>query len=881
MLLISLFLLGGLLTQTTAVDQTKFKKCNQAAFCKRHRDDKTRNGYSLDPNSIQVNETTIEAHLTSVENKLQLNVVGLKDSSFRIIVNEFDGFRLRFQPVVALDGKPIQEKLSNIKTKDEKTLIAVNGDVTISIFHSPFKLDILKKNELAISVNSDNLLKYESFRSKVEGKDDGEGFWEEEFGGHKDSKPYGSSSIGIDINFHGFDHLYGLPEHADGLVLKDTKNTDPYRLYNLDVFEYELASKMALYGSVPYVVAHSKSNSMSILWLNAAETWIDIDNDHKNTIKTHFISESGLIDIFVFLGPTPNDLHRQYSSVTGKYPLPPQFAIAYHQCRWNYKDESDVAKVSAGFDEHDIPMDVMWLDIEHTDNKKYFTWDKYNFAKPLQMIADLAVKGRKLVNIVDPHIKKDTGYYVFNEAEANGYFVKNVNGEGSYQGYCWPGDSMYPDFVNPEVRKWWKALFGFDKYLLSNNDTMIWNDMNEPSVFNGPEITMPKDIKHHGGFEHRDIHNVYGLLHHSSSYQGIIDRSGGKYRPFVLTRSFFAGSQRSAAVWTGDNTAEWGHLKESIPMLLSLSISGIPHVGADVGGFFKDVEDQLFIRWYQMGAFSPFFRAHAHIDCQRREPWLFKSATKLAIRKAIRQRYFFLSYWYTLFYEHTISGKPVMRPVWSEFPNDTDTFDDESQFMLGNALLVHPVVDAGHFDVNAYLPGDNEIWYEFDGDMSQESGSIIYLDAPIDHIPILQKGGTIIPVRARIRRSSKLMQKDPITLYIASNLDGTHANGTIYLDDGETYDYKDGKFFYGAFEYKRVNSKLYTIASKSLDQKGIYQGEVTVENIMIRGVQYTPSSIMLDESISLVYEYNPSKQTLTIKKPDCDITHSFTISIIV
>uniref|UniRef100_A0AC35TZI0 Cadherin domain-containing protein n=1 Tax=Rhabditophanes sp. KR3021 TaxID=114890 RepID=A0AC35TZI0_9BILA len=877
-----LLLLLGLAT-TSAVDKSKFKTCDQAAFCKRHRSVLTRNGYTVEASSIKVNDTAIEATIVSAENKLKLIVAGLKDSTLRIVVDELESIRHRFQPLVALDGEPVQSKLGNVKTEKGTTQITINKDVTIKIVHTPFKLDILNKNEVAVSFNSDNLLKFEHFRQKVDGKDDGEGFWEEEFSGHKDSKPYGSSSVGLDINFYGFKYIYGLPEHADGLALANTKNTEPYRLYNLDVFEYELDSKMALYGAIPYVVVHSKTSSMSLLWLNAAETWFDVNNDHSGQIKTHFISESGLIDIFVFLGPKPDDLYRQYSSLTGKYPLPPHYSIAYHQCRWNYNDEEDVKQVNAGFDEHDIPMDVLWLDIEHTDDKKYFTWDKSKFSKPLEMVEELTKKGRKLVNIVDPHIKRDDGYFVYNEGESNGYFVKNVNGEGSYQGHCWPGASMYPDFVNPEVRKWWKALYGFDKYILSNNDVMIWNDMNEPSVFNGPEVTMPKDIKHHGDFEHRDIHNVYGLLHHSSSYQGLIDRSQGKYRPFVLTRSFFAGSQRSAAVWTGDNTAEWGHLKTSIPMILSLSVSGIPHIGADVGGFFKNVEDELLIRWYQMGAFSPFFRAHAHIDCKRREPWLFEDNTKLAIRKAIRQRYFFLPFWYTLFHEHTLTGKPVVRPLWSEFPEDESAFDEEKEFLLGNALLVRPVTEPGVSAVSLYLPGKKEIWYEWDSHSMRPSPGAIYMDTPITKIPLLQRGGTIIPTRSRIRRSSKLMKDDPITLYIAADYAGNHANGSVYLDDGETYEYKTGEYLYWGFEYKKVSSHLYAISSKNLDKKGVYESEVYVEKIVIRGVRYFPTAvhIYLDDlnPEDLEFHHNRDQSLLVIKKPGCFVSSEFRIDI--
>uniref|UniRef100_A0A0N4ZV17 Gal_mutarotas_2 domain-containing protein n=1 Tax=Parastrongyloides trichosuri TaxID=131310 RepID=A0A0N4ZV17_PARTI len=880
----SLFLILLALIGIFGVDKNNFKTCEQSGFCKRHRNFKSSPDYSVDSSSIKLSDTTFETLLISKRNKLVLKVTGLKDSTLRVVIDESNGIRKRFSPTIALDGEPVEETLKEIKTEGSITRFNVNNDITVELHHNPFKLEFLKNNIPFLDINSKNLLKYEHFREKInDGSRDGEGFWEEEFKGHKDSKPYGSSSVGVDINFHGFRYLYGLPEHTDNLVLQNTKGGEPYRLYNLDVFEYELDSRMALYGAVPYVIAHSKAHSISLLWFNAAETWVDIENDNRGEINTHFMSESGLIDIFVFLGPKPDDLYRQYSLLTGVYPLPPLFSIAYHQCRWNYNDEDDVKQVNAGFDKYDIPMDVLWLDIEHTDGKKYFTWDSSKFPKPLEMVKDLTSKGRKLVNIVDPHIKKDDGYYVYNEAETNGYFVKNVNGEGSYQGHCWPGASMYPDFLNPDVRKWWSNLYSFDKYKDSNNDIMIWNDMNEPSVFNGPEVTMPKDIKHFGDFEHRDIHNIYGLLHHSSSYQGITDRSGGKYRPFLLTRSFFAGSQRTAAVWTGDNTAEWGHLKATIPMLLSLSIAGIPHVGADVGGFFKNVDDELLIRFYQMGAFSPFFRAHAHIDCKRREPWLYQDSTRNAIRSAIIQRYFFLPYWYTLFYEHGLTGKPIIRPLFSEFPEDEQSYDEERSFMVGSALLVRPVTEPGVQQVSLYLPGRRQVWYEWDNHKTRPSPGAVYTETPIDRIPIFQKGGTIIPTRSRLRRSSKLMRDDPITLYIANDFQNTFANGTIYLDDGETYDYKSGNYLYWGFTYKKKSDHLFTITSKSLDPKGTYDPDVYIEKIIVRGVRYYPSSvhIYLDDfnPEDLEFEHVREEGILIIKKPGCFISREFKIDI--
>jgi len=254
-----------------------------------------------------------------------------------------------------------------------------------------------------------------------------------------------------------------------------------------------------------------------------------------------------------------------------------------------------------------IKPDLAFLFAEHTDGKKYFTWDARKFPSSLDMIQNLTAVGRKLVTIVDPHIKKDQGYWVHTELKSLGLYVKNKEGN-DYEGWCWPGASYYPDFLNPAARDYFSEQYKLDKYTGTTVDVYTWNDMNEPSVFNGPEVTMPKDMVHFGDVEHRDLHNMYGHLYLASTFGGHLLRSNGARRPFILTRSAFAGSQRYSAIWTGDNTAEWGHLEASVPMCLSLSIAGMSFCGSDVGGFFNNPDGELFVRWYQAAAFQPFFR---------------------------------------------------------------------------------------------------------------------------------------------------------------------------------------------------------------------------------------------------------------------------------
>lgn len=717
--------------------------------------------------------------------------------------------------------------------------------------------------------------------------------WEETFKSHPDKKPRGPESIGLDTSFINFSHVYGIPEHADSLSLKSTTGSEPYRLYNLDVFEYELDQRAALYGSIPLILAHNVKRTVGLFWLNSAETWVDIEKSedskgvlgtlfgyfataeqHVPEVDVHWMSEAGVIDVFVMVGPSPADVMRQYTTLTGTSYMPPQWAIAYHQSRWNYKDERDVQQVDAGFDQHDIPYDCLWLDIEHTDGKRYFTWDSKKFPDSIKMQESVAAKGRKMVTIIDPHIKVDSNYHIYSEAHKRGFFIKDKN-DNEFRGHCWPGDSAYLDFTEATVRDWWSSQFSLDAYKGSTPHLFTWNDMNEPSVFNGPEITMHKDAKHAHGWEHRHVHNMYGYLQQMSTFKGLLQRSDGQERPFVLSRAFFPGTQRYGAIWTGDNTAEWGHLAASNPMLLTIGLSGIAHCGADVGGFFKNPDGELLTRWYQAAVYQPFFRAHAHIDTTRREPWLYDAKYKLAMRDAVRQRYQLLPLWYTLFYKAHKTGEPPMRALWYEFPEDANLFASEDAFMVGGALLVKPVTSPGATSTSVYLPGTDG-WYDVFTSKYYPSPNTASLDTPLDKIVVMQKGGTVVPRKMRVRRSSSLMIHDPYTLFVALNPKGK-AEGELYMDDGHTYDYQAGQFNHLNYTYTSN-----TLTSNLLTPEGSWPTKSWLERIVVMGVS-KPTAVTLikqDGSESaLGFEYEPSRRVLTVRKPAVNIATNWSVRL--
>lgn len=898
-----------------AVKEHDFKKCVQSGFCKRNREfadhalgaSAWQSPYNVLVDSASFKDGQLQATILKTINdqgetvRLPLTVSFLESGTARVTVDEEK--RQKGEIELRHDSKARKEryngaeewvivgglavdKAAKIAHEDKNQITIQYGPASkfeAVIKFSPFTVDFKRDGKSQIKFNDKGLLNVEHWRRKIEpppepekkeGEEDaapeepkkdentkGEDestWWDETFGSNTDTKPRGPEAIGLDISFVGYEHVYGIPSHAGPLSLKETrggegKYTDPYRLYNADVFEYILDSPMTLYGAIPFMQAHRKDSSVGVLWLNAAETWVDVTKakDSKNplalgvgaktTTTTHWISESGLLDAFVFLGPTPRDLTQKYGELTGTTAMPQEFAIGYHQCRWNYNSEEDVETVDAKMDKAKMPYDVIWLDIEYTDEKKYFTWDAHSFPHPINMGKVLDNHGRKLVTIIDPHIK-NVDYPVDQELKAKELGVKNKEGN-LFEGWCWPGSSHWIDGFSPAAREWWASLFKYDKFKGTMENTWIWNDMNEPSVFNGPETTMPKDNLHHENWEHRDVHNLYGMTFHNATHHALQSRKDGEHvRPFVLTRSFFAGSQRVGAMWTGDNQAAWDHLKASIPMLLSQGISGFPFSGADVGGFFGNPEKDLLTRWYQAGAFYPFFRGHAHIDARRREPYLAGEPYSTIIAAALRLRYALLPSWYTAFHQAYVDGTPIIKPMFYTHPSEEEGFDMDDQFFVGNTgLLVKPITDQDRVATDIWIP-DNEVYYDYFTYqiIPTSKGKRVTVDAPLEKVPVLMQGGHIFARRDRPRRSSALMRWDDYTLVVTVGRDGKTAEGDLYVDDGETYEFEKGQYVHRKFV---LDGKTITSTdAEGRESKAVADGEwlskfrgVVVDKIVVVG----------------------------------------------
>ncbi|CCG83801.1 protein of unknown function [Taphrina deformans PYCC 5710] len=904
--------------------------------------------YRLDPSTVKLEHGSLEGivyktiNTTTSDIALPLHISFLKSGAVRVTLDEQRRRDLdialpagkehlinkaRFneaEKYAIAGGLDVDESITTIKSHDDGFNIQYGPGKTyeMGLSFKPLKIVFSRDGETEIILNDRGLMNLEHWRSKEEvpekdsnepaemaelekfsdEEDERAGMWEEDFNGKHDSKPRGPEAVGLDITFVGYANVYGLPEHTGPLSLRETTDSgsdtydDPYRLYNTDVFQYEPDSPMALYGSIPFMQAHKKGSDAGVFWLNAAETWVDIAKGASNPLsfsasekstQTHWVSESGLLDVFVFLGPDSQTLYNTHSELIGKPMLPPLFSIGHHQCRWNYESEDDVLDVTANFDKHDIPYDVIWLDIEYTQAKKYFTWNKAYFPDPARMMDKLEETKRKLVAIIDPHVKKDPDFPLYQEALAGNHCIKDGNG-GVYEGQCWPGPSVWPDFTKPETSKWWSEWYDVSKFEGSKDNLHIWNDMNEPAIFTGPDISMHRDSIHDKGWEHRDLHNAYGSMMVKSTYEGMKARNRDEpKRPFILSRSFWAGTQRFGAIWSGDNMGTWEHLESATATLINNGLAGMTFSGADVGGFFDDPPKDMLTRWYQAGAFYPFFRAHAHIDTKRREPWLIGQPYTGMIREAILLRYSLLPTWYTAFYETATSGMPLMRPHFLVFPNDEAGFQVQNQYFIGSSgLLHHPVVKENAPSIELYL-ADDEPYYDYHQLKLYQGRGRKTIQTPIEYNPVFIHGGHIITRRDRHRRSSELTRHDPITLVVALNNAGT-AKGTLYQDDGETFRNENGEYVLREFSFNNT-----VLTTKNLhpepEKAKAYEASTTgvkVEKILIVGYKGKASQAEIREDgrtttaeVEFIRDIGSGMSLLSIRNPAVLVARDWTITL--
>ncbi|KAH0785818.1 glycosyl hydrolase [Histomonas meleagridis] len=864
-----------LLRFIASVNRLRFRTCQQSPFCSRNRYLEKQNWYFIS-DSIKTKNGVFEGIIYdgTYNNKLNLFIYFLSCGSIRVRIDpndkeKFPRFDCGKEPTI-LNQEELEKHVNfNVQKENDKAILKTE-ELTVEVNFKPFSIVVFEKGVKKITLNAEDNAIFETHRSK---KDHPKLFESNSFNGFTDTFKNGPTSVGMNFDFHtpGI-RFSGLPSHTLPMTLPNTyKVTDPIRLFNTDINKYEVNSVMAMYGCIPFLMGHSLTGCDCVFWGNPSDTWIDVTTEGSKRVR--FLSEGGYIDTFIFFG-TPQKVVDIFTQLTGKPQLAPLFSLGFHQCRWGYTTLEEVLEVDSNLDKSLVPHDVMWLDLDHTNDRRYFTFHPTNFRDPKRLFDALDHNKRHLTILVDPHIRVEDSYIIYREAASKGLLIKSSDGRNDFIGKCWPGKSVWADYLNPKARSWWETNFDFKKFKDNALNLHIWNDMNEISVFESSENTAPRDLIHYGGYEEREVHNIYGLLMVSATYGGLVKRDQEhNRRPFILTRAFFAGAQKYSFVWTGDNLASWDQLACSIQMIISYGISSHVYVGADVGGFFNSPNTNLLSRWYNVGAWLyPFFRVHCHHLTNRREIYLLKDESFDVARDGIINRYKLILYWYSLARNANLTGEPLVRPLWWEF-NEERFLDTDDKVMLGKSLLIVPFLSEIPQKTTVNLP--NGRWYYYES-LKEIKGKNVDVKDDSGRTAVFIRGGSIIPIKGRIRKSTELMFWDPLTLIIALD-ENEEAEGNIYVDDGLSFDFAKGNYLDKKLKF--TNGKLNSYFADNVSPKSdfVAKYDVIIEKIIITGMKKIPSKINVGED-SL--EFVTSDGIVTIHNPKVKVKDDFEIKFL-
>ncbi len=640
---------------------------------------------------------------------------------------------------------------------------------------------IIKTSKLALHITKANMHKtIYDLEGNIINQDEIGFHWEYSY-------EHGSDIVKMSKFEQKLECYYGLGDKPTHFNLKGK------RFENWVTDEYAFGKdRDPLYKAVPFYIGLHDNISYGIFFDNTFRTFFDFGHERRNV--TSFWAQGGEMNYYFFYGPEMNEVITSYTDLTGKPELPPLWALGFHQSKWSYYPESNVREVTQKFRDLKIPCDAIYLDIDYMEGWRCFTWNKDYFPDPKGMVSDLAEQGFKTVAIIDPGIKIDKNYSVYQEALENDYFCKRADGP-LMRGKVWPGECNFPDFTNPKVRKWWSGLY---KELIQEIGVAgVWNDMNEPAVMEVPTKTFPLDVRHDydgNPCSHSKAHNVYGMQMAKATYKGVKQFVFPK-RPFIITRAAYSGTQRYSSSWTGDNVASWEHLWIANQQIQRMAVSGMSFIGTDIGGFAEQPTGELFLRWIQLGIFHPFCRVHSSGDHGDQEPWSFDKDVTNITRKFIELRYKLLPYIYSTFRQYVTEGTPMIKPLVLFDQEDHQTYYRTDEFLFGDHILVCPILEPNARGRRMYMPKGR--WYNYWTHELVEGGKEQWVDADIDSIPMFIKEGGIIP-------------KYPVQQYVGEKefdeveLEVYYKEGKeesiLYEDAHDGYDYRKGRFSFRTFK---------------------------------------------------------------------------------
>ncbi len=630
------------------------------------------------------------------------------------------------------------------------------------------------------------------------------------------------------------ERYYGFGEKTGDL----DKRGRTLSFYNTDAYDSAFGGYPPdadpLYASVPFFVGLREGVAFGYFLDNTHRLAFDMAASDPSAWSA--TTTGGVVDQYLFAGPNISTVVERYTQLTGRLPLPPAWSLGYHQSRWGYSPDTKVLDIANELRNRKIPADAMWLDIQHMDGFRSFTWDPLTFPNPEDLSSDLLQNGFRTVAIVDPGIKVDPAWDVYSDTEAKGYFLKQPDGQ-TFVGEVWPGASVFPDFSNPDVRANWGSLV---PRTTSKGVSGLWIDMNEPSNFTGMKGgTVPDDLVCHGdGFPTTmaEIHNVYALLEAEATYEGMKSVAPDE-RPFVLTRAGYSGTQRFAAMWTGDAPSSWATLQTTLPMLLGMGLSGLTFSGSDVGGYSGFATPELYGRWMQVGSFSPFFRNHVATGTNDQEPWQFGTEITDISRAVIEERYRLMPYLYSLFREAATSGAPVLRPVVYEFQGDAKTHNLGDQAMLGPFVLFAPVLTEGATTRSVYLPAGR--WFEANSGAIVEGPAVTEVGVVLGALPTFIREGAIVPRRDLVQS----VDEKPISVLTLDVYPGEKPSKfTLYEDDGHSFAFESGAYRKTTYSLARSDKGATLTADMA---EGSFAPPKRTLEVRIRRVDAPPTSVVL------------------------------------
>ncbi|MFF5304980.1 glycoside hydrolase family 31 protein [Streptomyces sp. NPDC013161] len=596
------------------------------------------------------------------------------------------------------------------------------------------------------------------------------------------------SEVAADARF------FGLGGRASGPRLRD----GTYRMWNTDPGHAFTPGDDPLYITMPVqlVVADAATHLVfhDTSWdgtLTLREGEEGAGSGHDRAGASELRMDGGPLRCWVMVGTPARVLHA-WASLTGAPALPPAWALGHHHARWGFGSEQEVRRIVAGYQEHGLPLDAVHLDIDHYDQRRVFTVDHEHFAELPVLAEELRRDGIRLVSVVDPAVKAEPGNAVYDSGTAEDAFVRDASGR-LVRGVVWPGESVFPDFTHARVREWWGGLY---KERLAQGFAGFWHDMNEPTSFTAfGESTLPRSARHDlegQGGDHREAHNVYALCMARAAYEALRELAPQE-RPFLFSRSGWAGMQAYGGTWSGDVATGWPGLRASLSLVMGLGLCGVPYSGPDVGGFDGSPSPELYLRWFQLGAYLPLFRTHASLRAGRREPWEFGAEVLEHARVALVERRRLLPYFMTLAHLARRTGAPYVRPLWWGAPEDRALRDCEDAFLLGDCLLVAPVLDPGSDRRAVQLPRGR--WYDTETEQSYEGPAQILVDAPLSRIPVLARAGAVLPVRGA---------DGELELEVWAPARGRTGGGLVVPDAGDGWDEPEIERYVARWEGRRV-----------------------------------------------------------------------------